>query len=132
MSVVTGIMLICCLSDADDAPLADIRAWLASREYAVGAYELKDVADFAGGSKHPQFAAFSAGCNYFDCHGAETDDGNGTEEFAAFVLSRAWNAPENVVLIMQPEEGETRVFRPAIAMETHRAIDAEGGVVEKP
>lgn len=44
-----------------------------------------------------------AGYNWFD-----------EDEFAAFVLSVDWNWPENVVLTIQPEEGETRVWRPAV------------------
>lgn len=40
------------------------------------------------------------------------DDEDGTVRFAQFVMSRDWHFPENVVLIMQPEEGGTKVFRP--------------------
>lgn len=97
MSVVTGIMLLTSVSD-DDA-IAEVQAWMA--EHLRG-QQLKDVSDGAGGWKHPQFNALSAGINGF----VEED------EFAAFVLSRDWWHPESVILCLQPEEGETRVFRP--------------------
>lgn len=97
MSVVTGIMLITSLND--DAAIAEVQAWLAER---WGGQVLVDVSDSAGGRKHPQFEALAAGINGF------VED----EEFAAFVISREWWNPENVVLIMQPEEGAARVYRP--------------------
>lgn len=99
MSVVTGIMLICSVAEENEPPIAEVQAWLAER---LNGQQLNDVSDHTGGSKHPQFLALGAGINYF------LDD----NEFAAFVLSREWRSPENVVLTMQPEDGETRVFRP--------------------
>lgn len=100
MSVVTGIMLITSLND-DDA-ISEVQAWLGERR---GGQQLIDVSDGAGGHKHPQFEALAAGINGF----LEGD------EFAAFVMSREWWNPENVVLILQPETGDTRVFRPGDA-----------------
>lgn len=109
MSVVTGIMLICDLSndiDGVDVPceqVQEIMAWLAEREYAPGAWRLAEISSHAGGFKHPQFDAFCGGFNNF---------GSYEDNFAGFVMSREWDYPENVVLAMQPEDGETRVFRP--------------------
>lgn len=102
MSIVTGVMLIVSLLDADDDdPISEVKAWLREREYAPGAWALKEVSDQAGGWKHPQFAAFTGGFNMFD-----------EDDFASFVMSRPWNDPEALVLILQPEDGATRVFRP--------------------
>jgi len=108
MSVVTGLILVCSIMDGAepsgdrDLPSENVKklnAWLAARHFAP----LKDVADEAGGSKHPQCRTFHCGYNAF----LEED------EFAAEVLALKWAYPENVVLIMQPEEGPTRIFRPS-------------------
>lgn len=99
MSVVTGVMLLVSIGDGTDHSIIDeIQAWLKAR----GRGQLAEISDYAGGSKHPQFEAFTAGINYF------LEDA----EFCEFVLSREWKYPENVVLILQPEDGPTRVFRP--------------------
>lgn len=99
MSVVTGIMLILGVSDDDPGDaLGEVQAWIARR---YRDQQLKDVSFAAGGYKHPQFVAMSAGINGF------VDE----DEFAKFVMTRQWWAPENVVLVLQPETGETRVFR---------------------
>ncbi|MES2058646.1 MAG: hypothetical protein V4564_22095 [Pseudomonadota bacterium] len=98
MSVVTGVMLI--VMFGEDYPLQPIQDWLA--DHCDGA-QLVDVADLAGGSKHPQFQAMAAGINHFA----------NVNEFAAFVMSRDWSQPESVILVLQPEEGTTDVYRPA-------------------
>lgn len=99
MSVVTGIMLIVGFGEEErERPLAEVQQWLHDR----CGQKLVDVADHAGGWKHPQFHAMAAGINRF------VDE----DEFARFVCSRNWSCPENVVLILQPEEGQTRLFRP--------------------
>ena len=54
-----------------------------------------------GGSKHPQVDVFGGGFNYFP-----------NDEFAAFVLSLPWQCQENVALLVNPENGPTKVFRP--------------------
>ncbi|MEO7424959.1 MAG: hypothetical protein ABI036_07220 [Fibrobacteria bacterium] len=87
-------MLIATYEDA----MTEVQAWLAEKCKV----QLVNVADHAGGGKHPQFQAWSAGINYFDAE----------DEFVHFVLTRKWECPENVVLILQPEEGATRTFRP--------------------
>jgi hypothetical protein len=102
MSVVTSVMLICSIGDAEDN-IASINAWLAGHDERRGYYELKEVSEGGGGSKVPQFEAWCGGFNYF---------GHLEDEFAAFVLGLEWYAEENLVLIMEPENGESRVFRP--------------------
>lgn len=100
MSVVTGVMLIVGFGDdLDGEAVVQVQDWLAAHRQGQ---QLKDVSDQAGGWKHPQFRALAAGINTF----LEED------EFANFVISRPWRHPENVVLILQPEEGVTRIFRP--------------------
>ena len=94
MSVVTGVMLIASYEEA----LAEVQAWLEEKCEV----QLVDVADHAGGGKHPQFEAWSAGINHFDAE----------DEFVRFVLTRKWECPENVVLILKPEQDATRTFRP--------------------
>jgi hypothetical protein len=100
MSAVTGILLLTSLTDADREPLDNIQSWLAEHE---GGQQLSEVADHTGGHKHPQYAAFGAGLNYF----LQVD------EFAEFVLKQDWRRPERVVLILQPEDGAASVLRPA-------------------
>lgn len=106
MSVVTGLTLICSVSDgeADDydppTPTANIQAlnkWLSDRNFMP----LKNMAHVSGGSKHPQCCVYNCGYNYFPA-----------DEFAAVVLALDWGEPERLVLIMQPEEGPTVVVRP--------------------
>jgi hypothetical protein len=102
MSVVTGVLLIfsvCEEEGREDHPvlLAHINDWLMERY----SQRLLLVQEHFGGSKHPQLFAAGAGFNYFD-----------EDAFADYVLSLPWALPENVVLILQPEEGSTRVFRP--------------------
>lgn len=97
MSHVSGIMLICDepLSDEDLAEL--VNSFLP--EQFRGA--LRPLHQHFGGNKGPQLTAFGAGISWID------EDG-----FAASVLAHHWESPENVVLVIQPEEGPTRVFRP--------------------
>lgn len=103
MSVVTGLVLMCSLLDGE-APtggfeLSDnikhLNSWLMDR----GFRPLKNVAHDSGGSTHPQCMTFHCGYNHFP-----------EDAFAAQVLSLEWGDPENVILVMQPEEGATRVF----------------------
>lgn len=102
MSVVSGVVL--CMSAGEEemedelAPLlVEVNRWLAAR----GAFRLDPVEDGFGGSKHPQMIVAGGGFNHFD-----------EDAFAEFVLGLPWGEPENVVLIIQPEDGPTRVFRP--------------------
>src|SRR5688572_5443825 len=96
MSVVTGIMLILGVGDWEEEPLQEVQSWLAERDWPP----LADVSEHASGSKHPQFEAWSAGVNYF------LDE----EDFAQFAMTRKWRDPGNLVLVLQPEEGPSRVY----------------------
>lgn len=95
MSVVSGVTLIFSLGEDDDALCGAINWWLDDHGFGP----LKPLDDHYGGSKHPQINALGGGYNAFL-----------EDEFAQFIMSREWRAPENVVLVIQPEEGPTRVF----------------------
>lgn len=102
MSVVTAVTLICSLSDGEgdhDGELSQnikhLNEWLAEHEFGP----LVNVASYSGGSKHPQCCTFHCGYNHFM-----------ESEFIAVALSRVWRDPENFVLVIQPEDGPTRVF----------------------
>jgi hypothetical protein len=106
MSVVTGLTLIMARSEAlqwAERPPANIdliNDWLS----AHGFMRLVDVSeDRLIGGKHPQCLVYPAGFNHFP-----------EDAFAACVRSLDWESPENVVLILQPEEGPTRVIRPPL------------------
>ena len=100
MSVVTGIVL--CLSSDDEpgddkgSPMNMLNDWLKQRRFGA----LAQVDSCFGGEKHPQMAVFGGGYNHLPA-----------AEFAEFVMSLPWIAPENVVLIMQPEDGGTQIRR---------------------
>lgn len=113
MSVVTGIMLIIGPGDFGEQPIAEVQGWLYERRLPP----LVDTSDASGGNKHPQFECWSGGFNYFD-----------DEEFVAFVMEREWLAPENMVLVVQPEEGSSRVLRAG----RHRVDAIDAALGEKP
>jgi len=104
VSVVSGVVL--CTSIAEDCSSPNgqpvlferIQEWLA--EHAGPFQQLNSVEDSFGGSKHPQMFVAGGGFNHFP-----------EDDFAVFVLSLPWQNPENVVLVIEPEEGATRVFR---------------------
>lgn len=102
MGIVSGVVL--CTSCAEtqvgdeDSPVVlfeRIGEWLVSRG------QLNRVEDGFGGWKHPQMYVLGGGFNSFP-----------EDEFAEFVMSLPWDNPENVVLVIQPDQGTTRVFRP--------------------
>lgn len=103
MSVVSGVVLCTSCAEeeiSEDGPVVlfeKINEWLAAK----GSFKLNRVEDSFGGGKHPQMFVAGGGFNYFP-----------EDEFAEFVMSLPWLFPERVVLIIQPEECETRVFRP--------------------
>ena len=103
MSVLTGVMLICSLADGDDDPdsfaMADIQRWLAEQFEGL---QLRDVSRHAGGGKSPQFASYCGGFNYMRDH---------EQAFAEFVTTRMWCHPEEMVLVLRPENGPCEVFR---------------------
>ena len=105
MSIVSGVVLCtsCCeldFLDGDVGPLLQINEWLAAQDLGP----LVRVEGLAGGNKHPQMFIACAGYNYFYSH---------EDAFAAFVMSLPWENPENVVLVIEPEEGATRLWRPS-------------------
>lgn len=109
MSAASGIVLCasCCEEDGsrgeDGTPLLfeQINEWLIDRAGGSDRWSLDMVENHFGGNKHPQMYVAGAGLNYF-CE----------DEFAEYVLALPWQNPENVVLIIQSEAGESRVFRP--------------------
>jgi len=110
MSYVDSVLL--CISCAEDSIEAEtsgleldtyplvgqINAWLAEREFRP----LVDITDHMGGTKHSQMCVFGAAFNYF----APRD------EFGAMVISLPWEYPGEVVLLINPEEGATKIVRP--------------------
>lgn len=96
MSVVSGVVLCTSCSDSDDLR-ARVQARLSDTNWGG---RLKRVDDVAGGPKDPQMWIGIGGFNYLD-----------EEEFATFVLALPWRDPGNVVLVIQPEDGATRVWR---------------------
>lgn len=97
MSVVSGVTLLTSVTEEKETFDA-INNWLFERGYIKG---MAPVEDNYGGSKHPQQLAHGAGLNYLE-----------EDAFADFVIGLPWEYPERVVLVIQPEEGDTRVFRP--------------------
>ena len=108
MSVVTGVVL--CMSsceDSIDTPdglldevplLTEINRWLTKNHYGT----LYELSRLAGGRKHPQMFFAAGGFNGL---GMDAD-------FIAMVMALPWLEPENLVLVMQPENGPTMVYRP--------------------
>jgi hypothetical protein len=107
MSFVTGVILCVSVcedegSGGEDGPpllFERISDWLASRAEHWMLARLED--SFTGG-KHPQMYVSGGGFNYFP-----------EDDFAEPVMALPWKLPENVVLVMQPEDGPTKVYRPA-------------------
>lgn len=99
MSVVSGVTLICALSESDDEDGRDLLTWL--QTYNDNRIHFREISDTYGGNKHPQHFVLAAGINYLD-----------EDSFAAFVLRRSWRHPENVIVVIQPEDGATRIWRP--------------------
>ncbi len=105
MSVVSGIVLCASVCEENGTagefgmPLLfqQIDSWLQTR---MSHWRLTMIEGHFRGGKHPQMYVAGAGLNYFP-----------EDEFADFVLSLPWERPENLVLLIQPEDGATRVFR---------------------
>jgi hypothetical protein len=96
MSTVTGVILAThCVEDI--GIFAEIQEWLAENERLP----LRFVENYCCTGKHPQMHILGGGYNYLP-----------GPPFAQFVMSRKWKLPECVVLVMQPEDGETEVHRP--------------------
>lgn len=102
MSIVSGV-IVCCSCSEDDDNLDKINAWLGAIDDARMGH-MRRVERSFGGTKHPQMYVFGAGLNYFGSH---------VDKFVAFVLSLTWEYRGNLLIIHQPEEGPTQVWRPA-------------------
>lgn len=106
MSVVTGVVLCASCSEPDgsegeDGPAAwieTVNAWLSERSEA---WLLTPVENRFGGGKHPQMNVAGGGFNHFP-----------EDDFLTFLRTLKWESPENVILVMQPEDGATIVWRP--------------------
>jgi hypothetical protein len=110
VSVVTGITLVCSITDSghdEDEGYRDhnydamhlVQEWLAKR---FDGLQLTETSRSANGKASRSYV-WVAGINHM---------GDAEDPFVEYVMSLGWYAPENVVLILQPEEGVTRVFRP--------------------
>lgn len=99
MSTVSGILLqVSCIDDREDSELwAKIDAWMAAHE--GGPFRpLVDVTDHLVVHKHPQTYVAGGGYNCFP-----------EVEFADFVMGLPWERSDNVVLLINPEDGPTKI-----------------------
>lgn len=106
MSYVSGVVLQVDLADDREADSGNSPIWKSIDEWLNGHESgpfrpLRDVTDGLVLHKHPQTYVCGGGYNYFP-----------DEEFAAFVMALPWENPDNVVLLINPEEGPTMVFTP--------------------
>jgi hypothetical protein len=97
LSVVSGVVLTFGVCETEGAQhVAILNAYLAEK----GKGALISVTDAAGGTKHPEIDIYAGGFNYLD-----------EDEFAAMAMAAPWQDPENVILIINPQQGPTRVYR---------------------
>lgn len=100
MSVVSGVTVLfsCAEELEEDVPpfLPEMNEWLASH----GGARLLSITGAYGGNKHPQIGAYGAGINCLQ-----------EDEFAEMIGALPWQLRENVVLVIQPEDGPTRIWR---------------------
>ena len=89
MSKVSGVTLLVSCSDEDTG-----------NELALSLGLRGGVEEHYGGTKHPQQMIYGAGINYAD-----------EDEIAARVGATTWEYKSNVVLVIDPEQGSTRVWR---------------------
>jgi len=94
MSRVSGVTLIC-------RELATVETIIAALDRIHPGDRFRSVANQYGGGKISPCKVFGAGINALD------EDG-----FAEAVMALPWTFPENVLLVIQPEEGPTRVWSP--------------------
>ena len=95
MSVVSGITLMMRCGEEDALPA--LNAWLDAHEITA---RFTDVTDAFGGNKRPQTRVYGSGLNFFN-----------EDAFADEIGCRPWQYPANVVLVIQPENGPTRIWR---------------------
>jgi hypothetical protein len=80
-----------------------LNGWLTSHHFGP----LVQVEDQVGGSRYPQCIMACGGYNHFL-----------EDEFVAEFRDLMWNYPENAVLVIQPEDGPTRVWRGDVPIES--------------
>lgn len=120
MSTVSGVLMqVHCIDDNEypgESQWPKIDAWLAAHEQ--GPFKpLVDVTDHLITNKHPQTYVAGGGFNAFP-----------EDEFAAFVMGLPWIHPENVVLLINPEDGPTKIWINSEDGPTKVAVPpAEGG-----
>jgi len=96
MSVVTGIVVFASLSE----PKSNIQAldnWLDIQGFCA----LQPLDDVVSGDKHPQIQILGGAFNYFK-----------NEGFIRLFLAMDWRVLDHAVLVLHPEEGPVKVYRP--------------------
>lgn len=102
MSFVSSVLLqVSCAEESfhDEGPrpgLVAINDWLSQRNMLP----IVELDELMCCGKHPQTYVFGGGYNHFP-----------EDDFADFILGMKWDCPENVVLVINPEEGPTRIWR---------------------
>lgn len=107
MSIVSGL-IVCCCSSEGSANFRLINNWIAdhwSGGEVLGG-PMTRIEGWFGGNKHPQMYVAGAGLDKFGAH---------VEAFVAFVLSLTWEYRGNLIIVHQPEEGPTQVWRPDLS-----------------
>lgn len=100
MSVVSGVTVFVSVIESETDDGDDIAVMLDGWLEAVGAVgRFSELSEAYGGGKHPQQFVHGGGFKYFD------EDG-----FAARFNAHRWESAENAVLVIQPEDGTTRVW----------------------
>lgn len=100
MSVVSGITLIVSICEEQRISFDDFLTKAACLKLP----EFRDISDEAAGPKHPQFMIYCLGINYLP---QETE-----QALILAFLESEWQCPENAILVIQPEDGETSIYRP--------------------
>ena len=100
MSKVSGIILTYSVAEAQvhggDFPFRHVNEWLDEKGFPP----LVSV-DGASGSWHPGCGIAIGGYNHFDEAG-----------FSALIVHLPWAYPEDVVLVIHPDDGRAQVVRP--------------------
>lgn len=105
MSLVTTIVLV---ARFEREGVQELETWARTKEadttcrFDLGE-DLTPRNDKTGGTKYPEMSVYAAGWNYFP------DPQGLIDAFKAI----AWQSPESVFLIVQPQEGPARVERPS-------------------
>lgn len=105
MSVVTSILLTVSSTESGfDPEVNDIGKICRINNFirSHGKSDLHFLTPHMCNGKHPQTLTHGGGYNNFP-----------NDAFINFVAGIDWDDPENVVLVLQPEEGATIVWRPS-------------------